>query len=468
MNECDKTKQSNVYTSADNNRHVLVLDNEMDDKKLTALAAKAITGDEAAFEELYLAHARSILFHVRSLIFDKQNYNDVAQDVALRMHAYISQLREPAAFRGWMHQIIRSVCFNHNKQVGVGEKYLSTFDDDEALEALEDVEEQSDPEAVTLAMMEGNKLFAIVSDLPLNYRETIMLRYYDDLSYKEIAEAQGISVTNVSTRLQRALEALRKKIGEMGEGYGTPDKGTAMKESNAYQQDIPQETPERTELLKAEETNKKYTEGIKLKPALYSGVALLIPEDAIKTFASSVGTKIAAATTTAAVASTTATTGVFKYIPTIIIAAISTITLIFAAAVGLTAVSSLEGSDTANTGEITGQSYELDYSGSAHLAFVDENGGESDLDVVSITLVEDVPASVETTWQLYALAAGEAISGGEEKTLSSGATLIGSGSGTTLDSVLLADLAPGVYHAVFMLTDSNGATAEAARSFTIS
>lgn len=184
----------------------------MDKRKLAALAVKAVAGDGEAFEALYVEHARSILFHVRSLIVDKENYSDVAQEVVLEMLQHIGQLREPLAFRGWMHQIIRSTCASHNRGLMKDEKYLSGVRDDETLESVQDDDSLSNPEEFTMASLEGNKLFSIVSRLPAAYREIIVLRYYDDLSYKEIAEAQGISVSNVSTRLQRAMIAIRKEL----------------------------------------------------------------------------------------------------------------------------------------------------------------------------------------------------------------------------------------------------------------
>ena len=185
----------------------------MEKRRLTALASRAIAGDIGAFEEFYVEHARSILYHVRSLIVDKENYRDVAQEVVLEMLEHIDQLREPAAIRGWMHQIIRSTCASHNRGLMKDEKHLNTAEHaSEALEAAKDEDRGSDPEAVTMAKADGNELFSIVNRLPLQYREIIVQRYYDDLSYKEIAEAQGISVTNVSTRLQRAMAAIRKEL----------------------------------------------------------------------------------------------------------------------------------------------------------------------------------------------------------------------------------------------------------------
>jgi len=193
----------------------------LEKRRLAAVAERAIAGDSEAFEEFYIEHARSILFHVRSLIVDKENYPDVAQEVVLEMLEHIKQLREPAAIRGWMHQIIRSTCASHNRSLMKDEKHLDTSHNREALEAVKDEGWGSDPEAATMAKVEGNELFSIVNRLPTQYREIIVQRYYDDLSYREIAEAQGISVTNVSTRLQRAMTAIRKELEKTSQEPGS-------------------------------------------------------------------------------------------------------------------------------------------------------------------------------------------------------------------------------------------------------
>jgi len=192
----------------------------VDKRKLAALATRAIAGDNEAFEAFYVEHARSILFHVRSLIVDKENYLDVAQEVVLEMLEHIGQLREPVAIRGWMHRIIRSTCASHNRGLMKDEKHLAATYESEALETVKDEDWESDPEAATMARVEGNELFSIVNRLPAAYREIIIQRYYDDLSYKEIAEVQGISVTNVSTRLHRAMQMIRREMEDTNKDLG--------------------------------------------------------------------------------------------------------------------------------------------------------------------------------------------------------------------------------------------------------
>ncbi len=510
---CDKRRSSYAYICAGLRRPMTAMDRYMEEKKLAALVVKARAGDKGAFEELYSEHARSILFHVRSLIVDKQNYTDVAQDVALEMYSHIGQLREPAAFRAWMHRIIRTTCADHNRSLRSSEIYLSSVDDEEALEAVEDVGSESDPEAVALATMEGNKLFAIVSELPAAYREVIVQRYYDDLSYKEIAQAQDISVTNVSTRLQRAMEAVRKRIGEMGEGYGTPDKVTAMKKErgNKVAQEQAADTnatrfdadlagteddslaenrvlnmadsppdyslktePDSSFLPASEEAgdtgeNEITKDNIGLKASLYSGIALLIPDDTVKVVITSVNAKlIGAGAATTAAGSAVAATGIAKQGLMIITYVLSSIALIFSVVVGSTALAASEESGGLFGGEASEakstQTY--DYSGSMHIVFLDSNGGSEDYNLVRIEVVEDTAAAVQIDWQLYS--ADQSAPQVNESTggVSENGASMQSGIGASIDSSVLANLPPGTYKVAFTLVDDRGAKALITRSFT--
>ncbi len=419
----------------------------MDRKKLTALAAKAIAGDERAFEELYVLHARSILFHVRNTIHDKENYNDVAQEVALKMYKNIGQLREPYAFSSWMHSIIRTTCLNHNRALTAGEKHVVTLEDEDVFETLRDEGQESDPEAATMARMEGNRLFALVSELPALHREILVLRFFDDLSYKEIAEAQSISITNVSTRLQRAMNALREAIEQTGDEYGTWNRGTSMRQD--------------TEHVNIPAGEVQDTMG--LVPALQAGLVMLIPDEAIKVFSSSTGAKVASLS-----AAKKAAAGGAAAVPSVaaIIAYVAAgLAVVFALAVGGMAVAGMQEPAENPAGTETLAPLAQNYSGTANIVFTDASGGDTDLNVVEVNLIEGVAAAVQAHWQLYSLDTD--IASVDPDVADTGTALLQEGSGMTIPRSVLTGLPPGNYHVIFQLQDSEGVSAQVTRSFTM-
>lgn len=430
----------------------------MKEKQMVALAKRAIAGDREAFEQLYAAHARSILFHARSLIIDKENYYEVAQDAVIRMYTHIHQLREPAAFRGWMHQIIRTTAALHNRQLLNRGKYVGAVNDEEIFEELKDEDIQSDPEAVAMAKQEGNRLFAILSELPASYREILVQRYYDDLSYKEIAEAQKISVSNVSTRLQRATAAMRKKIKEVDEELIIRSKEDGMKDDGAYTQVLNEEDQVLSDDVVFE------GEG-SLKASLLSGVAMLTPDNVVEGFIASANVKLVGVGAIATAVSTTAatTTSVVSIISKVVLLALSAMVITFATVVGSTAVNTID----ENPSSVEVVTEDIDYGGTVRLVFVDEKGNDSSRNIVEASVVEGTPAAVEVSWSLYHLADVLNADESEEGTLKENATLLMSGGGSTVGSDVFSGLERGYYLLVFTLVDGNGAGAEVKRTFIV-
>jgi RNA polymerase sigma-70 factor (ECF subfamily) len=90
-------------------------------------------------------------------------------------------------------------------------------DDDPLLRtALRDV--TSVPEGQVIAKAEQEAVRAALADLPEHYREIVVLREFEDMSYQEIAEVTQIPIGTVMSRLSRARRALREALIESGEG----------------------------------------------------------------------------------------------------------------------------------------------------------------------------------------------------------------------------------------------------------
>lgn len=442
----------------------------MDKRQLTTIAAQAIAGDEGAFEKLYVEHIRSILFHVRSLIVDKENCYDVAQEAVFQMYKHIHQLREPAAFRGWMHQVVRTTCAAHNRTLlGKGEN-LTVEEVEEELEAIKDEDVSIDPEAATMAKLEGQRLFALTSQLTKAHQEVLALRFYDDLSYKEIAETLGTSVTNVSSRLKRAIEALRKILGETDAAVTAVsilDKGKGMKEDSghsAYTQDIHTEE----HLAKDDEGNTiaeiadvSFGKDGSIKQAYKGGVALLFPSEPVQELLASTKVKLASMGG-ASIAGGAAAASTLKYGTKIIIATVVTLLVAAAVVVGIVVVNTPADTSAPSESE---QGAGAAYTGSMHLDFVDENGNGSDRNIVSATLVEEDTESKEITWTIYWVADNPGEDEASDEALNAQATELTSGNGSKVEGSTLSSLEPGYYLLSFTLTHEDGSTAKVKRNF---
>jgi RNA polymerase sigma-70 factor (ECF subfamily) len=179
---------------------------------LIEIIEQAKAGNADAFSELYRQYAQTILYHVRHMIVDKENYEDVSQEVVINLLGSIHRLKSAKAFRSWLQIIIRNVCIDHNEKFLRSPESMSVADSEEALSVLEVESVDEQPEYNSIEKEAAENMLRIISELSPMYKEMIVLRYYDELSYREIADAFGISVKTVGSNLTRAKKLLRECI----------------------------------------------------------------------------------------------------------------------------------------------------------------------------------------------------------------------------------------------------------------
>jgi RNA polymerase sigma-70 factor (ECF subfamily) len=179
----------------------------MDDRQKQILK-QAAEGDVDAFETLYRQNIKAIAYHTNSLLDDKNAVADVVQEIAVKLYQGIGGLKSPEAFRSWLYRMIANTCYDHNLK---HKAERNTADIDDYTEVLADEHVDATPEGA-LDYKDANKTVnALIHALPELQRRTLILYYYDDLNYRDIAEALNVTVSTVSTNLLRA----RKKMKEM-------------------------------------------------------------------------------------------------------------------------------------------------------------------------------------------------------------------------------------------------------------
>ncbi len=130
---------------------------------------------------------------------------DVVQDAYLRAFRYFDAFRG-ANFRVWLLTIVRNSFLDWVKD---NRSALLVFQPAEDL-ADHEPDPQPNVEAMLLERVDSDTLTMLVRQLPAEYREVLILREIEDLSYKEIAEVTGLPTGTVMSRLSRARLALRK------------------------------------------------------------------------------------------------------------------------------------------------------------------------------------------------------------------------------------------------------------------
>jgi RNA polymerase sigma-70 factor (ECF subfamily) len=161
--------------------------------------------DVNRFEELVLPHLDAAHNLARWLTRNSDDAEDVVQDACMRALKYISALHGDDA-RAWFLTIVRHAFYDWCKRNRPAE---IARDDGTAIElAIDDA--AIDPEQAALRSADSRMLANAVAELPLAYREVLILRELEELSYKEIARIADIPIGTVMSRLARARSMLQR------------------------------------------------------------------------------------------------------------------------------------------------------------------------------------------------------------------------------------------------------------------
>jgi RNA polymerase sigma factor (sigma-70 family) len=155
---------------------------------------------------LFERHQRALFNFFLRLTGNRQTSDDLVQEVFLRMLRYRSSYQPRSQFRTWMYHLARNV-------------HIDRFRSSRGEVGLVDVPEPADPaEGVTDVMQrtsEAALLRRALLKLPLDKREVLVLSRFHGLSYAEVGEALGCEVGAVKVRVFRAMQQLRRIVGEL-------------------------------------------------------------------------------------------------------------------------------------------------------------------------------------------------------------------------------------------------------------
>lgn len=174
-------------------------------------------GERAAFEALFRRWAGKLHAFFRRGLWGgaagpDETANDLVQKTFLHVHRARADFEAGRQFRPWLYTIALNVRREEGRRRGRHREVLGV--DDEALEPA------VDPTTTTAS---DRLVRRALAELPEAQREVVLLHWYEELSFPEIAELVGASVSAVKVRAHRAYEALRERLGE--ESTGARERG---------------------------------------------------------------------------------------------------------------------------------------------------------------------------------------------------------------------------------------------------
>lgn len=176
------------------------------------LIAASQSGDLRSFETLIRAYQDRTVRHLYLLIGNYEDAQDVAQETFIRAFRSIRGFRSQSGFSTWLHRIAVNTAINWVRD---NKRHRTTSEQ----MVLEHSEDKMRPDELLISRERARDIRNALLSLPIHYRETLILRHYEDLSYQEIADLQNIPVGTVRSRLAKGrhllLQALKTTNGSI-------------------------------------------------------------------------------------------------------------------------------------------------------------------------------------------------------------------------------------------------------------
>ena len=163
----------------------------------------------AGFEELAMPLFDSLYNFARWLVHNSNDAEDLVQETYLKALRSFASFRRGTNFRAWIFQILRNTFLSSRTKFE--RRMTEALDSDEGEPEL--AVDTETPETILINRSDSQLLQRAIDDLPVHYRETLLLCEVEEMSYREIAEILSIPIGTVMSRLARARKAVRESLG---------------------------------------------------------------------------------------------------------------------------------------------------------------------------------------------------------------------------------------------------------------
>ncbi len=191
------------------------------------LVASALTGSQEAFRDLVVRFERPVYTLVLRMVHDAATAEDLAQEVFLKAYRHLATYDPQRKFASWLFKIAHNTTIDHLRRADLDTVPLAPMAGEAAgedgggglLAVLADTATESPGAAVERHAM-ARALERAIATLRPEYREAVMLRYVEGLSYQETCEALEVPMGTLKTNLHRARKLLAAAMSAAGWGPG--------------------------------------------------------------------------------------------------------------------------------------------------------------------------------------------------------------------------------------------------------
>lgn len=174
-----------------------------------AIVRKVLGGDANAFETLVLEYEKNVYNIALRMTGNSEDAADMTQEAFIKAYNSLQSFRGDSKFSVWLYRIVSNVCLDFlrskNRRPTVS---LSVEDDDGEDAQLDVADESQSPELLLDRKLTRESVRRGLDSLPPDYRQILLLREIQGLSYDEISQALGLEVGTVKSRIFRARKRL--------------------------------------------------------------------------------------------------------------------------------------------------------------------------------------------------------------------------------------------------------------------
>ncbi|MBZ0275999.1 MAG: sigma-70 family RNA polymerase sigma factor [Anaerolineae bacterium] len=182
----------------------------MSDPAVLEWISATLEGDQDAFAEIVYAFQDAVYNLCYRILGERTEAEDAAQEAFLRAYLNLQRYDPARPFKTWLLTIASNYCIDRLRRRRL--TWLALEDEPEPGESIALRSEEPEPEETALLKERSEAIQALLNDLSPDYRAAVVLRYWYDYSYAEIADMMDTTESAVKSRLFRARQALVDKL----------------------------------------------------------------------------------------------------------------------------------------------------------------------------------------------------------------------------------------------------------------
>jgi RNA polymerase sigma-70 factor (ECF subfamily) len=166
-----------------------------------------------AFQKLVEKYKRQAFFIALGLVGNRDDAYDLSQEAFIRVYTKMGRFNPRHRFFSWFYTILSNLCKNHLRKMELRKNYIKSDIDDTKVNPPE--QKTTSPDLLAEKNEMNLRLWEEIEKLPFEFKEIIVLKHFQEFSYKRISEMLNIPMGTVMSRLYHARKKLKENLKDV-------------------------------------------------------------------------------------------------------------------------------------------------------------------------------------------------------------------------------------------------------------